>query len=347
MSKEDVYYGDYLQLGKILDAQHLESDKAGVEAHDEMLFIVVHQAYELWFKQVLYEIESIQKMMNQPEINDNGPGLQTAVHRLERCVEILKLLVQQVTIMETMTPMDFLEFRDLLRPASGFQSYQFKLLEARLGLKLEHRHGKAYYLSQLRQEHIDMIAKVEAEKSIIELLNAWLERMPFFDETGNWVGFEPSANEEDKHDFWASYRHNYSSSLTEGEKGNMERFDKLFFNADFTKDRRLSNKANRAALFIMLYRSYPLLQLPFRMLNLLLEVDEQLALWRIRHINMVHRIIGTRVGTGGSSGKDYLKASADKHYIFQEIAELTSFLIGSQGLPQLPQPLAEKLSFKL
>jgi tryptophan 2,3-dioxygenase len=347
MSKQDVYYGDYLQLDKILNAQELESEKAGVEAHDEMLFIVVHQAYELWFKQVLYEIESIQNMMGQPEINDNGPGLQTAVHRLERCVEILKLLVQQVTIMETMTPMDFLEFRDLLRPASGFQSYQFKLLEARLGLKLEHRHGKAYYLSQLRQEHIDMIAKVEAQKSIIELLNAWLERMPFFDQAENWVGFKPSEHEDDKHDFWASYRHNYYNSLTEGEKGNMERFDKLFFDPEFTKDRRLSNKANRAALFIMLYRSYPLLQLPFRMLNLLLEVDEQLALWRIRHINMVHRIIGTRVGTGGSSGKDYLKASADKHYIFQEIAELSSFLIGSQGLPELPQPLAEKLSFKL
>lgn len=342
---QEVYYGDYLQLDKILGAQETESGKAGIKAHDEMLFIVIHQAYELWFKQVLYEIKSIQDLMDQPEINDNGPELQTAVHRLERCVEILKLLVQQVTIMETMTPMDFLEFRDLLRPASGFQSYQFKLLEARLGLKLEHRHGKDYYLSQLRPEHIDQIAEVEKQQSIIELLNGWLERMPFFDQNENWEGFD-GAEDENIHVFWAKYRENYEASLTEGEKSNMERFDQVLFDADFASKRRLTNAANRSALFIMLYRSLPLLQLPFRLLNLLLEVDEQLALWRIRHINMVHRIIGTRVGTGGSSGKNYLKASADKHYIFQEIAELTSFLINPSRSPELTDTLKEKLSFK-
>lgn len=344
MAKE-VYYGDYLQLDKILNAQETESGKAGIEAHDEMLFIVVHQAYELWFKQLLYEIKSIQDLMDQPEINDNGPELQTAVHRLERSVEILKLLVQQISVMETMTPMDFLEFRDLLRPASGFQSYQFKLLEARLGLKLQHRHGKEYYLSQLRQEHIDQIAEVEKQRSIIELLNTWLERMPFFDQEENWKDFDGTAS-GDMHAFWAKFRENYQGSLTEGEKGNMERFDKVLFDKKFAANRRMSNAANRSALFIMLYRSLPLLQLPFRLLNLLLEVDEQLALWRIRHINMVHRVIGTRVGTGGSSGKDYLKASADKHYIFQEIAELTSFLINPSRLPELTDTLTAKLSFK-
>ncbi len=346
MKKPDVYYGDYLQLDKIINAQETESGKLGKEAHDEMLFIVEHQAYELWFKQMLYELASIQKLMGQGEIDDNGPGLQTVVHRLERCVEILKVLVQQISIMETMTPMDFLEFRDLLRPASGFQSFQFKLIEARLGLKLEFRHGRDYYLSQLREEHIRMIAEVESQKSILELLNSWLERMPFFDQKENWENFE-GISSEDPHTFWATYRETYAAGLNDAESDILKYFDQVFFDEKFVADRRLSNAANRSALFIMLYRSYPLLHLPFRMLNLLLEIDEQMALWRYRHINMVHRIIGTRVGTGGSSGKNYLKASADKHYIFQEIAELTSFLVNSGSTPRLSNELVEKLSFKL
>ena len=76
----------------------------------------------------------------------------------------------------------------MLRPASGFQSWQFKELEAKLGLKFEHRHGKEYYTSQLRKEHVEQIKNAERNKSLLELLNAWLERMPFFNEKENWAG---------------------------------------------------------------------------------------------------------------------------------------------------------------
>ena len=92
-------------------------------------------------------------------------------------------------------------------------------------------------------------------------------------------------------------------------------------------------KACRAALFIMLYRGYPLLQLPFQLLNCLLEIDEQLSSWRYRHMNMVHRMIGTSIGTGGSSGKEYLRGAVEKHFIFSDIASLTSFLINRRELP--------------
>src|SRR6476469_9911701 len=154
---EGVHYGDYLKLEQILGAQSPESSKVGALAHDEMLFIVIHQAYELWFKQVLHEVESVNEIMARPSINDNSPDLQTVVHRLSRVVTILKVLVHQVDIMETMTPMDFLEFRDLLRPASGFQSWQFKIIEAKLGLEYAERYGKEYYTSQLKQPEIDFI----------------------------------------------------------------------------------------------------------------------------------------------------------------------------------------------
>lgn len=350
----EVHYHDYLQLDKILHAQFPESDKQQLPAHDEMLFIVIHQAYELWFKQLHHEAGSVIGIMGKPALNDNSPELQTIVHRLNRMVTILRVLVHQVDIMETMTPMDFLDFRNMLRPASGFQSWQFKELEAKLGLKFEHRHGKEYYTTQLRKEHVDVIKKAETDKSLLDLVNNWLERMPFFNDDQDWKGIsvsaaaaapKPPAPAEGTGSFWKEYRRQYENSLAEAEKNNLEAFDEIFFKPAGNEPRTLSPAAAKAALFIMLYRGYPLLQLPFQLLNALLEIDEQLSSWRYRHMNMVHRMIGTRIGTGGSSGKDYLKAAADKHYIFREIARLNSFLIERRNLPALPKAIERKLGF--
>src|ERR671912_572579 len=196
----DVHYHDYLQLDKILDAQAPESNKHNASAHDEMLFIIIHQAYELWFKQLHHEADSVVEIMRKPALNDNSPELQTVVHRLNRMVVILRVLIHQIDILETMTPMDFLDFRDMLRPASGFQSWQFKLLEAKLGLKFEYRHGKEYYTAQLRQEHIDLIKSAETSQSFLQLVNDWLERMPFFDNKELWKNFYSA--EEDENVFW-------------------------------------------------------------------------------------------------------------------------------------------------
>ena len=338
----EIHYHDYLQLDQILNAQFPESNKQGLYAHDEMLFIVIHQAYELWFKQLHHEADSIVAIMQKPALNDNSPELQTVVHRLSRVVTILRVLVHQVDIMETMTPMDFLDFRDMLRPASGFQSWQFKQLEAKLGLKFQHRYGQEYYISQLRKEHIDKIKKTEGQYSLLELVNSWLERMPFFDEKENWKNFNSHSGDRS---FWTEYRDQYQNSLAEAEKNNLADFDEIFLKEDNKEQQTLSSRANRAALFIMLYRGYPMLQQPFQLLNALLEIDEQLSSWRYRHMNMVHRMIGTRIGTGGSSGKDYLKAAADKHYIFKEIAQLNSFLIERRKLPKLPPEVEKRLGF--
>jgi len=338
-------YHDYLQLDKILNSQMPESDKQGMSAHDEMLFIIIHQAYELWFKQLHHEIDSMLEIMDRPTLNDNSPDLEMIVHRLRRCVSILRLLVNQIEIMETMTPMDFLDFRDMLRPASGFQSWQFKEIEAKLGLKFEHRHGKEYYTSQLREEHIRLIKKAENQKNLLQLVNEWLERMPFFEEKNNWEGFLVHGSKETTHPFWAEYRYRYEHSLSEAEQSNLPAFDETFMDSSTSGERNLSADAARSALFIMLYRRYPMLQLPFQLLNGLLEIDEQLSSWRYRHMNMVHRMIGSRIGTGGSSGKDYLKAAADKHYIFRDIARLNSFLIEARKLPILTPTMEKRLGF--
>lgn len=344
----EIHYSDYLHLDKLLGAQIRESEKIHQPAHDEMLFIIIHQTYELWFKQLLFEIDSVCGIMKKPSLNDNSPELQTVVHRLERCVTILKLLVHQIDVMETMNPMDFLDFRDLLRPASGFQSWQFKKMEALLGLKYARRYGHEHYISQLRPEEIAEVKATEESKSLLQLVNEWLERMPFFDEPENWKNFPAPDEQANHHPFWNQYKRCYADSLAPAEKNNLDLFEETFLgNSHQLADnsRSLSAAGNRAALFIMLYRGYPVLQLPYQLLYQLLEVDEQLSTWRYRHMSMVHRTIGTRIGTGGSSGKDYLHSALNSHYIFKELAQLTSFLIERKKIPELNVDMERRLGF--
>lgn len=324
-----LHYADYLKLDSILYSQQLRSDLLNAHAHDEMLFIIIHQTYELWFKQLLYEVDSVKAILQKPTLNDDSPELQTIVQRLNRSNTILKLLVQQIEIMETMSPMDFLDFRDMLRPASGFQSWQFKMLEAKLGLKFEQRHGQAHYISQLREPEVNLIKTAESEKTLLELLNNWLERMPFLKDN----------------DFWPGYRKLYLESLSEAEKAHAGLFDTVFSEGKANQSRSLSPMASRAGLFIMIYPGYPILQLPFQLLNQLLEMDEQLSTWRYRHMHMVHRTIGTRIGTGGSTGREYLQGTLEKHFIFRDIAQLTSFLIERKKLPKLDKQMERRLGF--
>ncbi len=341
-------YSEYLQIDRILNAQLPESGRLNQPAHDEMLFIIIHQTYELWFKQLLYETASVNSILLKPALNDNSPELQTVVHRLSRCTTILKTLVQQIDIMETMTAMDFLDFRDMLRPASGFQSIQFKILEARLGLRYEDRYGQDYYVSQLQPAERESVKQAEAASSLLQLVNSWLERMPFFEEADNWKDFvavtETTGNEHMfLHPYWQTYVYSYRQSLSAKEMGNLALLTGILFEDD--NSRQLSAKACRAALFIMLYRGYPLLQLPFQLLDNLLCIDEQLSTWRYRHMSMVHRTIGSRIGTGGSTGKTYLASALGKHYIFKELAQLTSFLIERRKLPALSTAMERKLGF--
>ncbi|MGH7444768.1 MAG: tryptophan 2,3-dioxygenase family protein, partial [Longimicrobiales bacterium] len=122
---EAVTYSSYLRLEELLDLQTPRSD--GPE-HDEMLFIVVHQAYELWFKQILHELDRMQTLLEQNDVV-------RVHHTLKRVLTILKVLVGQLDILETMTPLEFLTFRNRLEAGSGFQSYQFRALEFALGNK--------------------------------------------------------------------------------------------------------------------------------------------------------------------------------------------------------------------
>src|ERR1043165_686710 len=121
-SREPAYYGSYLAVEKLLDLQAPVSFVEGkLHAHDEMLFIIVHQTYELWFKQILHELNACCEVLKKPSADDDGPDMNVVVHRLKRIVEIWKLLKQQVGSLQTMTPLDFLGFCSGLGGASGFQ----------------------------------------------------------------------------------------------------------------------------------------------------------------------------------------------------------------------------------
>jgi tryptophan 2,3-dioxygenase len=354
--KQPVEYSEYLQLGALLGSQRLKSVELGRPAHDEMLFIVVHQAYELWFKQILHELDSVLGLLRADSVDERSIGVAAA--RLDRIVEIQKLLVDQLRVLETMTPLDFLDFRDMLVPASGFESVQFRLIELKLGLRpaarvpLVRAQTPPALLEQRRA-----LQAAESAPTLFQLVERWLERTPFLDLPG--------------YQFWQSYREAVTRMLDSDRRtleqnphvsaeqrqaqiadwdSTRQSFLSLFDEAAHARlqaegQRRLSLKATLAALFIHLYRDQPILHLPFRFLTALVDIDELLASWRYRHALLVHRMIGTKIGTGGTSGHRYLLATVERHKVFTDLYNLSTFLISRSALPALPPEVERRLGF--
>jgi len=204
--KDDFYYADYLKLHALLAAQQPESARHGRPAHDEMLFIIVHQTYELWFKQILHELDRIQTDFGGDVVEDEYLG--RIVHGLDRINEILKLLIQQLEVLETMTPLDFLDFRSSLEGASGFQSTQFRQIEAMLGLRMENRFRPDYYkhteIGGFNPADYQTIVEAEKSISLLRLVEQWLSRMPFFGDAfwQSWDGEEADAIKSGMPKFW-------------------------------------------------------------------------------------------------------------------------------------------------
>jgi tryptophan 2,3-dioxygenase len=343
-----VDYAEYLKLDRLLSSQSPKSLEYGQPAHDEMLFVIVHQAYELWFKQILHELDSVLALFRADSVDERSIGV--ALARLARVTEIQKLLVDQLRVLETMTPLDFLDFRDFLVPASGFQSLQFRLIETRLGLRAEHR-------ALASSERQAVLQSAEAAPSLFALVERWLERTPFLETPG--------------FAFWASYGRAVDAMLA-GDRRTIESNPTLS-DDDKTREiaaldrtalsfaavldeathqtlvaegqRRLSWRATKAALFIHLYRDQPILHLPFQFLTTLVDVDELLATWRYRHALMVHRMIGTKIGTGGSSGHQYLLGTVERNKVFGDLYNLSTFLISRSALPPLPPEMERRLGF--
>ena len=358
MAEAPLYYGEYLQLERLLSAQQLESEKKGQPVHDEMLFIVVHQAYELWFKQILWELDDLLRIFGKDQVDETDMG--TALGRLQRIVEIEGILIQQVDVLETMTPLDFLDFRDLLFPASGFQSAQFRVVENKLGMRREDRLllAGAPYTARFSSSDLETVEETEALPSLFDMVERWLERTPFLESGGFQFreAFQEAVRSrlEADRDVVAT-----NPNLTEGERTaqledftqTMEQYEALFDEEKHREQqragrRRLSHRAFQAALFINMYRDQPALHEPYQILASLMDIDEGFTAWRYRHAQMTLRLIGRRVGTGGSAGAKYLEKSAERSRVFGDLFDLSTFLIPRDRRPPLPQEIVEAMRFR-
>jgi len=248
-------YASYLEIPELLGLQHPQSDPP---AHDEMLFIVVHQTYELWFKELLFELESARDRM----FGDDAHG---ARHLLERAHAIERILIEQVAVLETMSPRDFLEFRTHLAPASGFQSVQFRAIEFVSGLK------DPRYLDRLS---LDADERASMERRL--------------EEPTLWDAF-------------------------------------CRFLGEHGLDMPADDEAVRRSSLVALARDQEAHADDFYLSEALLTHDELFALWRHRHVLMVERQIGSKTGTGGSTGASYLRSTLDKRF-YPELWALRSYL---------------------
>lgn len=310
-------YEDYLQLNKVLTGVRRLSEVNGDPAHDEHLFIIIHQAFEIWFKQVLFDLDSIIDIFRSGPNRDEDKML-TIVNRLNRIVLIWKLVIDQFYILETMPPLNFLEFRCHLGSASGFQSLQFRLIENKFGVKEEDRvtYGKDKYIDLMHSDDSkDKLKESTRVETLFSVVEKWLESIADID-THFWGIYVKAINGLEKKD-------SYESVLEEA-KYNIEKEK---------KSRRLSYKAFQGALRIALCRDETGYCLPYQVMTLLTDVDSLIMKWRYNHVLMVHRMIGSKAGTGGSSGYYYLKSTVNDHYrVFIDFFNMSTFLIPRKDL---------------
>jgi len=350
-----VDYTGYLKVDQLTQLQKPKGEEYGTPVHDEMLFIVIHQVYELWFKQILFELDSVLEIFSRDRIAE-----QDMLHcssRLERIIEIQKILVDQVKVLETMTPMDFLEFRDFLVPASGFQSAQFRQIENKLGLINRLTYNNKDYIESLCPMQQPTVRATESEPSLFTLLEKWLERTPLISDGSFdfWKSYKEAVEARQKDSREAIKTAGLDKATESSHLKNLEHmersFESIFDKNEYEKLQkeghwRLSRKALSAALIIHLYREEPLLQAPFRLLTQLQNVDENFTQWRHRHAQMAHRMLGAKMGTGGSSGHKYLRAAGERHKVFSDFFNLATFFIPKSHLPEIPQSLKAKIQFR-
>ncbi len=263
-------YGSYLKVPELLRLQQLQAEP---QRHDELLFIVIHQTYELWFKELLHDLDAVvrclQSVARHPAARDE---VYEAARLLRRCTEILRVLVTQFTILETMLPTHFLAFRDKLEPASGFQSQQFRQIEFLCGMKDEkmlHMH------EEVPEEHRELMRRLR-QPSLHDVLFDSLRSL------GKLPVYAPDATERDRFEAHATA----IRDVYEDERNFRDWID---------------------------------------VCERLTEFDELVVGWRLRHIQMVERTIGMKMGTGGSAGSSYLRLTLDKKF-FPEIWEARTML---------------------
>jgi tryptophan 2,3-dioxygenase len=361
MSREPTTYWDYVKVEELLSLQAgLDASEAEL-CNDEVMFIVVHQIDELWFKLALRELVAIRDLFAADHVAEQS--LSSVVRGLRRTTLLFQQVATHFALMETLTTRDYLAFRDKLYPASGFQSAQLREIEILMGLEASDRIplGHEDYLRALQNADGSdspasrrVKARLDDRPSLRVALEEWLHRTPIHgsmpddadDEQQVRAAIEgflqAHVDEIEKH-----RRQAIAGALTEADRERLDvRYRKeiesarTFLLAEDLADasdeqRRRRSRIRAALLFIESYRELPLLAWPREVLDSIVALEQGFVIFRQRHARMVERVIGRRTGTGGSAGVDYLDQTALQYRVFRDVWAVRTLLLREAALPKL------------
>ncbi|MCE9594059.1 MAG: tryptophan 2,3-dioxygenase [Planctomycetes bacterium] len=347
-------YWDYIRVEELLTLQRGLAKSDTEISNDEVMFITVHQVFELWFKLLLRELATARDLFKGEHVAEQE--LSGAVRSLKRMTAIFRVANKHWEVMETLTTREYLGFRDKLMGASGFQSAQLRQVEILFGLDDATRiplGAESSYVSALRSHDAKPSpALARVQKSLADTptfkdaIDAWLFRTPI-----DGVGPNGKKSERELERFVARFNACYervvegtaaralSITPAKADKARLaERYESekkalaVFLAAD--GDARKS-RVRCAMLFIETYRELPLLAWPREVLDAIVELEQHFVIFRQRHARMVERIIGRRTGTGGSAGVDYLDKTALEYRIFRDLWAVRTLQIPRAAAPEL------------
>ncbi|MFT5478933.1 MAG: tryptophan 2,3-dioxygenase, partial [Planctomycetota bacterium] len=350
-------YWDFIRVNDLLSLQGgLEHDEAQLE-NEEVLFITVHQIFELWFKLILRELRVARDLFTAPHVAEHE--LSGAVSGLRRVTSILRVACHHFEVVETLDTRAYLAFRDKLMPASGFQSAQMRQMEILLGLEDKDRISLGIEGSHLEALRSPDGAKSTAYKAVEnqmqdrptlkEAIDAWMLRTPI-----DGVPHDAPDAEEQLYRFIDRYLEAHAAEVGIGRERALQlsktdteraRFEAMYkAEIESVRNHLRPDEANggarrariRAAiLFLDTYPDLALLAWPREVLASLLELEQAFVIFRQRHARMVERVIGRRTGTGGSAGVDYLDKTALTYRIFEDLWATRTLLVRPVAAPKL------------
>ncbi len=362
MPRPPTTYWDYIRVEELLSLQSGIAAEESELDNEEVMFIVIHQIDELWFKLLLRELAAVRDLFAAPEVPEQS--LAAAVRGVRRAALLFRKAAEHFELMETMTTRDYLAFRDKLSPASGFQSAQMREIEILLGLSDADRiplGHESSYLDALRAPDGSpspasrrVEARLQDRPTLREALQGWLLRTPiggvahddpsapaalgrFVD--GYLAAFaEQAAEQKARAELDAVTREDVARLVARYDR-ELDGVRRFLTAEDVGEDDRARVQRVRAALlFIESYRELPLLAWPREVVDGLVALEQASVVFRQRHARMVERIIGRRTGTGGSAGVDYLDRTALTYRVLHELWAVRTVLLPTARLPSVENP---------
>ncbi|WP_428261933.1 tryptophan 2,3-dioxygenase family protein [Haliangium sp.] len=365
MASGPTTYWDYIKVEELLALQTgLEDDEAAL-SNDEIMFIVVHQIDELWFKLAIRELVSVRDLFAQEHVREQS--LATAVRGIRRAALLFQQAAGHFALMETLTTRDYLAFRDKLSPASGFQSAQMREIEIIMGLGEAERLPLGHETYQQALRYPDgsgspasrrVERRLHDRPSLREAIEAWLHRTPIDgsvpdgpDDAARVTAFIDAFLAAQRDEINEIKTRAMDNALTEQDR---ERLDKRYQGelaaarswleardvevGDDESRRAYRSRVRAALVFIESYRELPLLAWPREVIDAIVALEQAFTIFRQRHARMVERVIGRRTGTGGSAGVAYLDQTALAYRVFSDVWATRTVLLRRAVLPPLRHP---------